>query len=777
MPLQKNRLKQLFTEAIRPDILTDWETEELIEPLLSLPTASQSEILGQVKVIWPVSHALCGNFLNQAENGLRCLELSQLSEWVKAVLAAYEEGGLSAAQELLEKVEENFLCRLRGDSTVHLSSALRNMQPYASAIFGYPVDLACGQETYTDTTTIFLPQHVDLFSRQADNFLLYKLTISFQWAYTLLGTFNAKLAADSHFLSALRQRYHKQRQTTEPWLSGFFQLFPRPETASRLYHLAETARATSLLWLKLPGLMRECLPLCRLLASPFADDRNDPINSLQRIILNYTPEIMPAKESLPEPQLLTERFTSLFWAESATDSLSFLFDFYDSLNLDKGPSPPPLPFQGFLRLAEVDAAQRKKRKAAGEKFIKSLAPLLQPVKEKTKNKADEETAVAAAKSPENHDQANLILPGKTGKKPEAAPVSEKETTTFITIDDSQIPIPEELRKLAREIMDDQGQIPSEYISSAMQLSGKAVAKGAPPEAGGEALSGVNVYDEWDYRRKDFRKNWCSLRQKEITPTRGTFISNTLSKHKGHLLRLRRQFEMMRSQERFVRRQKDGDDIDLDALTESLADSRAGLAPSEKVFIRLARDQRSIAALFLIDMSSSTEGWVSTAIKESLVLMCEALGALGDSYGIYGFSGMRRSRSELFHIKDLNEPYNEEVKGRIAAITPQEYTRMGPPIRHLTRILSETEAKVRLLITLSDGKPEDYDDYKGDYAIEDTRHALIEAKNRGIHPFCITIDRQAHDYISHMYGEVNYIFINDVKKLPNRIPEIYRNLTT
>jgi len=139
--------------------------------------------------------------------------------------------------------------------------------------------------------------------------------------------------------------------------------------------------------------------------------------------------------------------------------------------------------------------------------------------------------------------------------------------------------------------------------------------------------------------------------------------------------------------------------------------------------------------------------------------------------------MRRSRAELFHIKHLDEPYNDTVKGRIAAIAPREYTRMGPPIRHLTRILSEREAKIRLLITISDGKPEDYDGYKGDYAIEDTRHALIEAKSKGIHPFCITIDRQAHDYIAHMYGEVNYIFINEVRKLPRRIPEIYRTLTT
>ena len=196
-----------------------------------------------------------------------------------------------------------------------------------------------------------------------------------------------------------------------------------------------------------------------------------------------------------------------------------------------------------------------------------------------------------------------------------------------------------------------------------------------------------------------------------------------------------------------------------------------------MFIRLQRDERDIAVLFLVDMSSSTEGWINQALKEALILMGEALQVLGDRFAIYGFSGMRRLRSDFYQVKNFDEPYNEDIKGRIAAIGPQEYTRMGPPLRHAVELLQHVEARVRLLVTLSDGKPEDYDDYKGEYAIEDTRHALIEAKAAGIHPFCITIDKKAHDYIGHMYGEVNYIFVDEVRKLPQRLPEIYRVLTT
>ena len=139
--------------------------------------------------------------------------------------------------------------------------------------------------------------------------------------------------------------------------------------------------------------------------------------------------------------------------------------------------------------------------------------------------------------------------------------------------------------------------------------------------------------------------------------------------------------------------------------------------------------------------------------------------------------MRRTRAELYHVKAFEEPYDDTIRERIAGISPMDYTRMGPPIRHATELLSHAEAKVRLLILLTDGKPEDYDDYKGEYAVEDTRHALIEAKSHGIHPFCITIDREARAYIPHMFGEINYVLINDVRRLPVRFPEIYRALTS
>lgn len=166
-----------------------------------------------------------------------------------------------------------------------------------------------------------------------------------------------------------------------------------------------------------------------------------------------------------------------------------------------------------------------------------------------------------------------------------------------------------------------------------------------------------------------------------------------------------------------------------------------------------------------------------SLREALLLLAEALQTLNDRYAIYGFSGNTRLRCELYRIKTFEQAYDAEVRGRIAAIQPQHFTRMGVTIRHLSRLLGRIDARSKLLITLSDGRPYDYDHYEGDYAIEDTRMALYEARHLGIHPFCITIDEQARDYLTHMYCESSYTLINDVNRLPYRISEIYRGLTS
>jgi nitric oxide reductase NorD protein len=440
---------------------------------------------------------------------------------------------------------------------------------------------------------------------------------------------------------------------------------------------------------------------------------------------------------------------------------------------------PPIYYCGRLKPAEADKGILRRRNLARDEFVKTYAAvILQAEKESINKKQEEKSAQQMHSSLAAEDGAGTLVISTGRRNDEEANLDKRHQARFLTLDGSQTQLPEPLRNLAEEIIADLGHIPNDYISAANGLAGQAAppAMDAGSPSGGSLLAPL-TYDEWDFRRNGFRKDWCILTEKKLQPVKGTFIDSTLVKYQGQLKNLKKQFEMLRSTERFTKRQRDGNDLDLDAIIESISDTKAGRPPSERLFIKLQRDERDIAVFFLVDMSSSTEGWVGKALKEALILMGESLQVLGDRFAICGFSGMRRTRCDFYQIKDFDEPYNEEIKGRIAAISPQEYTRMGPPLRHAVELLQNVEARVRLLITLSDGKPEDYDDYKGEYAIEDTRHALIEAKASGIHPFCITIDKQAHDYISHMYGEVNYIFVDEVRKLPMRLPQIYRILTT
>ena len=268
-----------------------------------------------------------------------------------------------------------------------------------------------------------------------------------------------------------------------------------------------------------------------------------------------------------------------------------------------------------------------------------------------------------------------------------------------------------------------------------------------------------------------------LREREVHPKFDRFPEATLRKHYGLAQSLCRTFEMIRGGRSLHRGEPHGDEVDLDALVRALSEARAGRELSQRVFVRQARDERSIAVLFMVDMSGSTKGWVNDLEREALILLCEALQRLQDRYAIYGFSGITRKRCELFGVKRFDEDYDAAVAARISGILPQDYTRMGVAIRHLSGLLGQVEARRKLLIALSDGRPEDYTDYRGEYGIEDTRQALIEARRSGIHPFCITIDDTAREYLPRMYGPAGYTVVSDVRRLPQQVTDIYRRLTT
>ncbi len=214
-------------------------------------------------------------------------------------------------------------------------------------------------------------------------------------------------------------------------------------------------------------------------------------------------------------------------------------------------------------------------------------------------------------------------------------------------------------------------------------------------------------------------------------------------------------------------------------TDQLAAVLAGMPRDRQDFVlewtrRAAATNTELAFQF----ANRAKEALLEAEREALILLAEALNTLGDRYAIYGFSGWTRKRCEAFRVKGFDDPWDDLVIGRVCGIEPKDYTRMGAPIRHLAHKLKEIEARTKLLVTLSDGKPDDYDlEYRGEYGIEDTRQALLEARREGIHAYCITIDREGQDYLPHMYGAANYTVLDDVAKLPLKVSDIYREITT
>ncbi len=360
--------------------------------------------------------------------------------------------------------------------------------------------------------------------------------------------------------------------------------------------------------------------------------------------------------------------------------------------------------------------------------------------------------------------------------------SSFETLEFeLQIDGEAVAPPEEAAQLMRSIIQDFGEIPEEYLlaSGPGAYAPDALPEGAAAGALGEtAAAGGRLYDEWDFRRRDYRKDWCVLFESATLPGDPAYVAAVRARYAGPIAQLRRRFEALRGEDRLARRQHEGEDIDFDALVEAYADRAGGIEASERLFVQRRRIERNIAVMFMVDMSGSTKGWINACEREALVLLCEALEALGDRYAIYGFSGWTRKRCDIYRIKTFDEHYGEAVRSRIAGVEPKDYTRMGVAIRHLAGILNQVDAKTRILFTLSDGKPDDFHDgYRGDYGIEDTRQALLEARRSGIHPFCVTIDEQARDYLPHMYGPASWVLIDDAGQLPLKTADAYRRLTS
>ncbi|MFV9653153.1 nitric oxide reductase activation protein NorD [Pseudomonas citrulli] len=285
--------------------------------------------------------------------------------------------------------------------------------------------------------------------------------------------------------------------------------------------------------------------------------------------------------------------------------------------------------------------------------------------------------------------------------------------------------------------------------------------------------------EWDYRQQCLRPGFVNL---QLMQPRADAPQPLPARLLGPAQRLRRQFQQLRTDRQWLRQQPQGAELDLQAWVDFQAQRQHGACTERGLYQEQRHTRRDLACLLLADLSMSTDAHLNDeqkvidVIRDSLLLFGESLDGLGDAFALYGFSSLRRHQVRLHQLKTFEQVYDDRTRGCIQALKPGYYTRMGAAIRQATQLLGACKQRRKLLLLLTDGKPNDLDLYEGRYGVEDTRQAVVEARRQGLIPFCITIDRQAGDYLPYMFGAHGYTLIRQPEQLPLRLPQLYRQLT-
>lgn len=329
------------------------------------------------------------------------------------------------------------------------------------------------------------------------------------------------------------------------------------------------------------------------------------------------------------------------------------------------------------------------------------------------------------------------------------------------------------------------------------------------------------YDEWDYVNRQYLANWCRLFEERLPPDADQDLETLKRVVLQHGPAVQQQLENIKPLGfQRVFRVADGDELDFNAVVQARQDIRAGHTPDERVYSRRERTHRDVCAAFLVDLSASTDDLLEKpepaltpededvypnlrdpylpsandhepvdpaaqrriidVQRESMLVMSAALEQLGDSFGIYGFSGYGRDCVEFFVAKEPEQAFTRDTLAAIAGMKPKRSTRMGPAIRHTVAKLLRSGNALKVLIILSDGFPQDtdYGPQRGEheYGVQDTAKALAEAHDKGVETFCVTVDRSGHDYLKRMCPDSRYMVIDDIEDLPRALTKVYETLT-
>ncbi len=300
---------------------------------------------------------------------------------------------------------------------------------------------------------------------------------------------------------------------------------------------------------------------------------------------------------------------------------------------------------------------------------------------------------------------------------------------------------------------------------------------SPADADHEALAGEFTYPEWNHRSRSYMDGHCRVLEAPAQPD----AAHPFRPNERRVREVRRQFEALHPRRILQPRQVDGSELDLDALLTARADLAATGRGSDRIWQDLRQTDRDLSVAFLIDNSRSTEAAIGdTSVievaREAMAALAAGIDAAGDRLGIWGFSSLRRDRVFLTRCKSFDEPLNSQTTANIGALRPGHYTRLGAAIRHVSAQLGEEPSAQKLLIVLTDGKPNDLDHYEGQHGIEDSHMAVRDARRTGVSLHGVIIDEDGQDWFARIFGRGGFTLLPNPRRLTRALPEIYRTLT-
>ncbi|HEX5370293.1 MAG TPA: hypothetical protein VFY10_12835 [Dehalococcoidia bacterium] len=728
---------------------------------------------------------------------------------------------LSARVEL-SRVSE--LLRLYGKA---LTGANISVQPI-SALEEKGIGWVQERGPSTEGSAVYLPDFIETYGNKTENFAIFKVYATHQTAHLEFGSFTFSFRRTGKVLPRRRHQVERDLRaegtvTKKRWLTDmerFFDLFSDRKMASDLFALTEDLRIDRRVQEEYSGIKRashlvqdrelgarpepKTLPLRQAFIENLIRASLDgehtmvwpkPLEAiLARGVITMRRLSDPAStvEDTAEatlllyelaeqvPNLPAELLQDLDWEGMSQEELDNLEEQAQgdaSEGLDELPEGEPVPYDS--------PAQVEFR---GD-FKPELVQLLMRMRSQDEN-AEEELANLTA------DEIKELLEKSVEIDVDTEEFDMSAFTAFL----------ENLEKEAGAPISDQ-----DLPDDAPVMEYPSSQTGQPVEVK------TYFYDEWDFRATDYKPRWCAVHERYLEEGGDEFYENTMREHSMLVNETQRQFEMLRPETfRKIKRLEDGEDIDMDAVLDFIAQKKSGHGDVPKIYWRRNKIERDVAVAFLLDMSASTDEeidkrrpknpsdtsdprryyqWLAQnrtsqlleppkriidLEKESLVLLTRALETIHDRYGIFGFSGYGRENVEYFVIKDMDEAFDDVIRRRIDKVTPIRSTRMGPAIRHTTWKLEQADAKAKILFLVSDGRPQDHgygrDRTEKEYAIHDTHKALVEAKHKGIVPFALTVDKEGHDYLGQMCGDIAYEVLGDIELLPSRLPTLYRKLT-